>query len=90
LPVVLVWVVVPAIVGIALFGISVRSIVLDSSAAQVALGTLAISLIAISLWTLKRIVSHGAWPTYLPYYGIAVAMPLVVIQVHLARAKGSA
>ena len=87
LPTVLIWGVAPAIIGLALLCLSVRSIVLRFSAAQVALGVPTISLLAVSLWILKRVFVDGAWPTYLPYYGIAVAVPLVLVQMRLARAQ---
>lgn len=87
LPGVLVLGVLPAMIGLALLGLSIQAIVRQRSATQMLLGTLAISLSAMSLWTLKRVFLDGAWATYLPYYAIAAALPFVLIQSYLARAR---
>lgn len=86
-PTVLVWGVLPTITAVALLGVSVHAIVRQSSATQVVLGILTISLAVMSLWSLKRMVLDDAWPTYLPYYAIGIAIPFAVIQSHLAGRK---
>jgi hypothetical protein len=47
-------------------------------------------LISVSLWTLKEIFIDRAWPTYLAYYAIAVALLLIVVQMRLARRTADA
>jgi hypothetical protein len=79
--------VLPAVLGIVLVALSLRAVTRQPSAAQIVLAALSISLSVISLWTLKRIFLDGAWPTYLPYYGFAVAIPFVMVQSYLADAK---
>jgi hypothetical protein len=90
LPKILILGVLPAIIGAALAAVSIHAIVRHLSVAQVLLGTLPIALSAVSLWSMKRIFLDGAWPTYLPYYAIAAAVPFVLVQSYLARAKGVA
>jgi hypothetical protein len=87
LPWILVVGILPAIVGVALVAVSLQAVVRQLSAAQDFLGTLTISLSLVSLWTLKRMFLDGAWATYLPYYAIAAAIPFVMVQSWLARAK---
>ena len=82
--------VVPAIIGAALAAVSLHAVVRHLSAAQVLLGTLPIALSAVSFWSLKRMFLDGAGGTYLPSYAIAVAIPFVLIQLHLARRAAAA
>ena len=87
LPRVLILGVLPAIIGAALIAVSLHAAVRHLSAAQVLLGTLPIALSAVSLWSLKRMFLDGGAGTYLPYYALAVAVPFVLVQSYLARAK---
>ena len=88
-PGVLVWGVLPAVLALAVLAISVRSMIRHRGAIQVLLGLPAISLSFLSLWALKRMFFDGAWATYFPYVGIALAMPFAIVQSHLARSSTS-
>jgi hypothetical protein len=79
--------VLPAITGLTVAGVSVHAIVTRFGIAQILLGIFTISLSIVSLWTLKRMFIDGTFATYLPYYGIAAAIPFAVIQRYLARSR---
>lgn len=88
-PRVLVWGVLPAVLALAVLAVSVRSMIRHRGPTQVLLGLPAVSLSFLSLWTLKRMFVDGAWATYFPYVGIALATPFAMVQSHLARSSRS-
>ena len=91
LPFVLVFGALPATMALALASTSLQLLVRNLSASQVCLGVLALALSVVSVWTLKRMFLDGSGATYLPYWTIAVTIPIVIVQSLLARAaKGHA
>jgi hypothetical protein len=88
-PRVLVWAVLPAVLALAVLAVSVRSMIRHRGPTQALLGLPAVSLSILSLWTLKRMLVDGAWATYFPYVGIALAMSFAIVQSQLARSSRS-
>jgi hypothetical protein len=88
-PRILAWGILPAVLALAVLAVSVRSMIRHRGPAQTLLGLPAVSLSLLSLWTLKRMFFDGAWATYFPYVGIALAMPFAMVQSHLARSSKS-
>ncbi len=85
----LVYIVVPALVAAAEIGVSIRSIVRRFTAAQVLLGAAAIFLLVVAVWSLMIMAIDDGWPTYLPFYAIAFATPIVALQSFLARGESA-
>jgi hypothetical protein len=79
--------VVPAIAACIIIVKSVRSMVSAPGVIQFCLGLPIVLLSLVSLWILKQMFFDFVWPTYLPYYAIALTVPLVVIQRSLARTR---
>lgn len=76
----------PAVVGGAVILASAWSIARAPSIIQLALGVPIIAVTTWSLWVLHRIW-NGAWPTYLPHIALAAACPITAVQFYLSKKR---
>jgi hypothetical protein len=74
----------PIIVGLAIAIGSVTIALRTGTRFQVVIATFLVTAMAMSVVVLIRIFL-GAWPTYLPHLIIVGAMPILWVQVYVAR-----
>ena len=84
----LLWGVVPAVVGVGVAVLSTRSIGRAFGALQLGFGIPVVLVCLWSIWVLARIFVDGAYPTFVPHIFIACAAVLVRVQVLLAGRGG--
>ena len=87
--VVLVFGVLPAALALIVLIMSVRSVIRAFGVVQVLLAIPTLYLTITSLWVLKRVFFDKAWATFYPYFAIALALPLVLMQWYVARRRQS-
>jgi hypothetical protein len=83
-----VWGLLPIVIGAGAALASLYSVARRPSAFQVAAALVAVTGLAWSEWVLYRIV-RGAWPTFVPHVVITLLLPLVFVQVWRASAKAA-
>jgi len=76
----IIWVCIPALVGLTKIAFSFRFLVLSSSKLNIGLSTLILLLNAFSIYILVSIY-NGAWPTFIPHILITISTLLFVWQV---------
>lgn len=79
------WIYLPIGLAAVAIALSVRSVMRVRSGAQIAAALFVIALSAMAAIMLVG-MARGAWPTFIPHYMLAAALPVLAWQVAKTRA----